>query len=318
MDRALDVDGRSLSFAAPPLRGDRALVLKSIRQGYLDILEVASSQVRDDRSLMLEAVQLSGFALQYASARLQGDKAFVLQAVQTDGHALGYAQRQLWADRDLLLASYRQKAEFFGRSHAWSEQDSNRLQQSVRIPGFSSDIPAALEADREVVLAYHTLNASLPVCVVEDVCLAQTLRGDQDLIAQLLRLDVRLPLWTLSGAVRSNRALALQAVEVAGSNLQYAAATLRNDPSFVLEALRLNVSCLPYTPRWLRHHKPFMLKACLERELALRWASAPWDDAFNKLCLRQTWSKTRAMGRSVANSGFALRALLGLSGAHKV
>jgi len=361
MDRALDVDARSLYFAAKPLRADRNLVQKSMRQGYLYSLSFASAQLWDDREFMLEAVKLSGFALKYASARLRADKTLVMHAVKTDGFALGHATKALWDDRDLLLASYEQKADFFGREGKWSERDVGRMRDSFGIDGYRDDIPATLEADREVVLAYHSYRARMPVRMVEDVFLAKKLAGDQELIGKLQNLGIILPLWSLSRAVRHNRALALQAVRTDSGNLRYVSAKLRNDPSFVLEAYALNSYCLRYAPDWLRNHKPFILKACKAHDSALKWASdrlqkdpevvseaalhhpgairyAAWElyEAFARLhpdadipahvgegqdsvssdssaywrYQRRPWSKTWTMGRLVANSPFALKALL--------
>jgi len=317
--------------------------------------------VRDDEELMLEAVQLKGSTLQYASERLGAKKAFVLHAVNQDGFALGHAAQALWADRDLVLASYRGKAAFLGRMSTWSEKDWDRFREGLSIIGYRDDIPAELREDPEVVVAYYAFRACTMVNMEEYIFLPKKLTGDGELIAQLLDLKVFLPLWSLSRAVRSNRALALRAIRLLASNLKYAAAALRNDPSFVLEAFALNAYCLRYAPRWMLNHKPFMLKACQMHEIALRWASprlqkdpevvaravqyhpdaiqyAAWalyeefvrahpaarvpehvgegrdsvtsDSSDDGFWQRQSWSKTRAAGRSVANSRFALKALL--------
>lgn len=65
----------------------------------------AEHRLRDDRGIVLIAVQNQGYALNYASKRLQGDKEIVRIAVRQDGLLILYASHQLQHDKDVVLDS---------------------------------------------------------------------------------------------------------------------------------------------------------------------------------------------------------------------
>lgn len=52
--------------------------------------------------ILLSAVQIDGFALQYASDEQKGDCDIVLAAVQNNGYALQFASEELKGDRAIV------------------------------------------------------------------------------------------------------------------------------------------------------------------------------------------------------------------------
>jgi hypothetical protein len=58
---------------------------------YGGALEHASAQLKNDKEVVLAAVEENGDALEYASEELQNDKEVVLMAVAQDGDALEYS-----------------------------------------------------------------------------------------------------------------------------------------------------------------------------------------------------------------------------------
>eukprot|EP00405_Crypthecodinium_cohnii_P013445 CAMPEP_0206457972 /NCGR_PEP_ID=MMETSP0324_2-20121206/23283_1 /ASSEMBLY_ACC=CAM_ASM_000836 /TAXON_ID=2866 /ORGANISM="Crypthecodinium cohnii, Strain Seligo" /LENGTH=416 /DNA_ID=CAMNT_0053929203 /DNA_START=227 /DNA_END=1474 /DNA_ORIENTATION=+ len=103
---------------SPELQADRAAILKLIEQhqhnnnqssgGAAAVLRCASSELRADKALVLEAVKRDGAALRYASYELRGDEEVVLEAVQQHGGAIHHASaRVLIASKDPALLACR-------------------------------------------------------------------------------------------------------------------------------------------------------------------------------------------------------------------
>ena len=76
-------------------------------------LEYASATLRNDRDVVLTAVQQNGRSLQYASETLRNDRDVVLAAVEQNGYSLEYASSDLKADRAVVLAAMRKTPKVF-------------------------------------------------------------------------------------------------------------------------------------------------------------------------------------------------------------
>merc|ERR1712217_131830 len=121
MGFALEVvrcNGAALQHLPEQHRSDHGIVMKAVQQ-YGPALGSASRALCNDRAIVLSAVrnrQLGSFlpywararsALAYASEDLREDRALVLEAVQADGHALQHAARHLQCDRQIAIAAAR-------------------------------------------------------------------------------------------------------------------------------------------------------------------------------------------------------------------
>ena len=70
-------------------------------------LSHAPERFRDEKSVVLAAVEHTGLTLQIVSDRLRDDFDVVLTAVKNDGHALRYASENLCNNRDVVMAAVR-------------------------------------------------------------------------------------------------------------------------------------------------------------------------------------------------------------------
>ena len=77
-------NGMVLRYASDTLKNDRDVVLAAV-QHYGMVLHYASANLRNDQDIVLAAVQQHGDALQYASDGLRNDQGVVLVAVQQHG-----------------------------------------------------------------------------------------------------------------------------------------------------------------------------------------------------------------------------------------
>jgi len=101
------VGGDAFELAATDIRADRDLVLSAVQRGGC-ALEYAAVEFRADREIVLAAVQQNGRALQYASQTLQANRSFILSAVQLNGLALQYVAPCFQSDRDIAFAAVQQ------------------------------------------------------------------------------------------------------------------------------------------------------------------------------------------------------------------
>eukprot|EP00931_Biecheleriopsis_adriatica_P055652 TRINITY_DN32955_c0_g1_i1.p1 TRINITY_DN32955_c0_g1~~TRINITY_DN32955_c0_g1_i1.p1 ORF type:complete len:499 (+),score=96.41 TRINITY_DN32955_c0_g1_i1:195-1499(+) len=112
----MTIGGSPKSFRAEaPLRSERELLLKAVRQNGLS-LRIASHELRNDKEIVLEAVGQNHHALKFASTELRNDRKFVLQALLRDGRALAYASDELRNNGEFVLEACQQEAHLCKRS----------------------------------------------------------------------------------------------------------------------------------------------------------------------------------------------------------
>eukprot|EP00971_Amphidinium_carterae_P241709 4799306-Amphidinium_carterae.1 len=106
-------DSMPLEDVAEVWRNDRGVVLTAVqRDGRA--LQFAAEALRADREIVLAAVQNHGSALEYATEALRADREVVLRAVQRDGWALKHAPEHLRADCEVAQAAVRQNGNALG------------------------------------------------------------------------------------------------------------------------------------------------------------------------------------------------------------
>ncbi len=86
-------------------------LIQKLKTGDVDAysysyLSIASMRRRNDKDIVLAAVNQNGHALKYASTELKNDKDIVLTAVNKAGYTLRYASTELQNDKKLILNAY--------------------------------------------------------------------------------------------------------------------------------------------------------------------------------------------------------------------
>ena len=109
---AVKTYAHSLKFASEELRNDKVVVLTAMAafQRYGDVVggsifQYASKGLKNNKDVVLEAVQISSGALEYASDDLRNDKEIVLAAMKRNGYALQYASEDFRNDPEVVLAA---------------------------------------------------------------------------------------------------------------------------------------------------------------------------------------------------------------------
>ena len=230
----------------PTDEGDtRQKVLEAVRENghYLGHCIGPLLPLRDDREIVLAAVQKTGVAVCLASDRLRGDTEIALAAVQQTGLAFAY----------LMLDESRSQNE--------------RILEAAMANGmikYFSEI-AQFHNDREMaLLAIQDDLENLPYLSVE-------LRDDFEIAMVAMQVesdfnftgegwdDVESPLSLLSDRLRDNREVVMAAVRQCGSQLESASERLRDDRDIVAEAIREDHGAIQYASDSLREDKEMAL-----------------------------------------------------------
>ena len=201
-------------------------------------LQHLDEYMKDDKEVMLAAVNKVGYALNLASERLKADQDVVLAAVKTYGNALGLAPEELRVDRDTVLAAVK--------------RNGTAIQYAA----------PELRVDREVVL---TTVSVYPFWLKYS---PEVLRADKEVVLTAVKQDGRV-LKYASDALRSDREVVLAAVQNNDQAFQHASKELRADRDMVLAAVQQNGKALYYASQELRADKEVVLAAVKQNGWAL-------------------------------------------------
>lgn len=131
-------DGRALEFCPPgPLRNelvnDREFMLKVLRQHGGPMLRLAPEDLRQDRQLLLEALQ-HGMRWRFCPARFQADRLFLLEALQRQPSLYLEMNRTTQMQRDIAYAAI--------TSVTSTPEVINKV--FIQVPELASERPVAL------------------------------------------------------------------------------------------------------------------------------------------------------------------------------
>jgi hypothetical protein len=91
--------------------------------------------LRNDKSLVLSAVKLNGYQLQYASKELKNDKEIVFEATTQRGHSLEYASEELRNNPQMVLHSMKENADSVRLASKELKIDPKFAMEAVKING---------------------------------------------------------------------------------------------------------------------------------------------------------------------------------------
>ena len=126
-------DWKLLANAPEPVKSDRELVKSAILTSQGAALKHASTDLRADASLVLDATKYSGAAFGDAAAELRNNKDFLLKALGAHGAAMTNAPEALKSDKSFLLEAAKagRGAAMQGASLALREDRSFVLEMAV-------------------------------------------------------------------------------------------------------------------------------------------------------------------------------------------
>ncbi|KAG2393218.1 hypothetical protein C9374_009795 [Naegleria lovaniensis] len=165
--QAINVTGLALEFASTELRTDLDIIFSNPRQvgATLDsalcptssiALESFSKLVKDDRNFFLRVVTSCGMYLgMTTSQNFRNDREIVLQAVQQNGRALMFASEALKKDLEIVWTAIANEKEAFSNVSQSLLSDKSFVLQLIRqerLAGVLNFVPPELRNDRQVVM----------------------------------------------------------------------------------------------------------------------------------------------------------------------
>ena len=226
-------NGFRLKDASEALKNDREIVLAAVNETSGALL-YASDALKNDREIVLAALEKNPpGALEYASDELKNDREIVLKAVTRQPTALRYASAELKNDREIVRMAIQKDPHCLRFAGGSMKKDSDIVKMAV-----SEDGQSLRWAD-------------------------PSLRGRSDVVtvAVTAKRQSKFGLHFADERLQGDRAIVEAAVKRNGDALQYASDELREDLSVVLHAVRQNGRALAWAKGGLRENHDLELEA---------------------------------------------------------
>jgi hypothetical protein len=182
--RDQDTAGEILALASDEIRRSRDMVQLAITSGNgrnirnRNPLEVASTELRADRDIVMQAVARWGGALESAATKLQADREVVEAAVRWNGNALRWASQSIIGDKSFVRWAINSGFNMFQMLPERLRKDESIGKAAVRRSiSYLHSLHPSMKSNREVMSAAinkqrKAINFASP-----------ELRGDRDIQA---------------------------------------------------------------------------------------------------------------------------------------
>jgi hypothetical protein len=246
---------------------EKMLTINRLQGDDLSVSDMTIEQ-RSDKDLMLAAVKVKRYAIQFAAGALEGDRELATAAVRTQGLALKYVSAEFQADRDVVIQAVRQHGGALEYASADLKADRGVVIEAVRQDGSALMYASVgLRADRGVVIeAVRQYGEALRYA-------RSNLKADRGVVLDAVRQD-GFALQYARGGLRGDRKVVIEAVRKDGFALQYARSFLRADRTVVTHALRDAPLALEYASTFFRADHNVLTAAVSNNGLALQYAQA--------------------------------------------
>lgn len=266
----------ALKSKQPITQIEKAEFIKCIKEGRLNLQNVPQ-ELRDDRDVVLAAIEKNGLDLQYAAKKFQNDPTIVLVAVKQNGLALEFASEELRNKNEIVIPALCKTLHAFQHvsnrikndkefidgammglgatvlNYASKEIRNNKdfMLQCVKKKGlvvmYASD---ELKKDKEIAAASIISTNGIAIAF-----LPKEWMSDADFILSLFKQESKLGEFVLnkvSSELFSDRNFMRRLVKIKGITLKYASEELRRDKKIVRAAIKQDPQALRYAPKSLR------------------------------------------------------------------
>lgn len=221
----------SLSFACEAtLRSDREFMLSCIRV-HGSALQFASDQLKDDRELVLVAIENNGY-LKYASPELRSDRAFVRQCVRIKPRSIEFVSDELKNDTQFILSLLTENDKCWKHITDHHTKDEQFMLEAIRRSCNSATIRQYM---------HHSL------------------RRNFHFLWQLVKLHAEYYSLYASRRFKQRHSLfILKCIELHGSDfMRRVSIKARSDPRFVLRAVKKDPECIRFASKKLQRDDEF-------------------------------------------------------------
>lgn len=254
-------------------------------------ISIWSEALRDDKGLVLAAVQHDGAALEYVSSRLCDDYEVVLTSVKGNGAALKWASTRLQDNYDIVYAAI--KSRHYGRSGAFTplQYASKRLRDNKEIveaavsifpnSGYAFSLASErLRGDKSIALrAFRHSNELYYLKYIPD-----SLFSSRSFVLEFFQrlsgrdIDISCFFERMNSNFINDKEIILSAVQKSGYALKYASSELCGDRDVVMAAIHNAGRALEYASAELRDAKDVVMAAIQNDSFSFSYASEELRD----------------------------------------
>jgi hypothetical protein len=261
MSAFLKKDGSLLEFASPRLKNNQSIVVEAIRQNakslrYADlslqnidfIKQYFSEDWKQNSKFINDILSVNGLFLEHVFAVFKDDIKIVTTAVQENGLALEFASERLKNQESVVIEAVYQDFRF-----------------SVALHQFSS--PSLKFASQRIQNIPHSDSNS-----VLQIVFLQKLKRDLEIATAFMEHRGEL-LEHSSPQFQDDAHLVMIAVKQNGLALQYASSRLQDDLKIVEQAILKNPEALQFASENIKKNKSFIIKALQQNGKILAYLS---------------------------------------------
>jgi hypothetical protein len=220
-------------FVGSELKNERSIILMALQHDG-KLLKHLPAALNDDEEMVTAAVKHRGWALEYASDTMKMNKAVVLAAVENGlGHPLKFADHRFRGDRDVVLASVKTNGYTISYATEEIQNDPEIVMEAVRSHGdaisccprqFLTDKPTVLAAVRQSGKALRYIPSPL--------------RNDKEILLAAIENHPQVFEELIEYRFRIDRDITLAAVSRAGYLIKYTSPELQKDKTIALLAVK--------------------------------------------------------------------------------
>jgi hypothetical protein len=236
-------------------------------------LEYLPEKFRNDKTIVLRAVQKNGLNIQYTSDLLKREKEIILAALFSEPTSIIHFSSEFRANKEFVLLAFdspniRNRDENLLKfvDHKL-KADKEVVLAAINQNGFALKFAAEnLRADKEVVLSAVNKNGSTLEYASEN------LRADKDIVLAAVKRNGE-AIQFASDDLKAHREIVFAAVSNWGYSLQFIPENLRTDKELVLAAVNNNGLALEFASADLKADNDVILAAVYESKEALEFAN---------------------------------------------
>lgn len=223
-------------------KNNKKYVLEAAKRSP-SILEHVAAEFKNDKEIIKEIIEESriGYeALFYTSENLKNDKDLILLAVNKEGQALQYASEELKNDKEVIsTALFNNKNAF---KYVSDELKDNKNFVSEMMKQFNPKILSKVEYS--ILPNYVDVGFLFGRKQVGNILehVSDRLKNDKGLVLHSIENEIGFSLDYVSEKLKDNKEIVFAAVGKRSSNFKYASETLRNDKELAYNAIRLKDS----------------------------------------------------------------------------
>ena len=254
-----EVEDSIIKYASQNLRNDKDIVLKAIEKNP-DALEFASKELQDNDMVVRRAIlNYNTTALQFASDRLKNNFDIVKTAVQMNPEVLKFASKELRNNEDIVKEAVAYDTEYFKFA------GDKIKEQFPNVEKFTEKI---LYDNKEYALneLQHTMSNFNSV--------SDRLKNDKEFIGEIVTLGTgRNRLEFIPDKFKDDKDIVLKAMKTDGISLEFVSDRLKEDKEVVMTAVKNNWKALEFVPDKFKDDKDIIMEVVKQNGKALKLAS---------------------------------------------